>query len=169
VRRTGILSLFALISTALVVWPATSASAAAGVIGHIDKVTIQSDSPICVPENMGPCSVMWSDVTATGWAFNPRTVPVQEVYLSFQGWIEFRSGYREQQSWNSHVYVANKTRTDVQRHYGLNTAAVGYSLRFQTPSTGFYIGTVKVCLHARDHGTKQAWRTVACKSVTATQ
>lgn len=155
------------VGSALLVAQAAPAQAAAGVIGRIDTVSLTGNAYSCFPED--PCTPgAWSDVRITGWALNTRTAPAQDVRFVFSGTVRrYQDGSHAALTWVSKSYISNRSRPDVQRHYGLNSPNVGYSLSFQTSHAGFYIGSVSVCESARDHGTSQAWRTVNCRTVTA--
>jgi hypothetical protein len=122
----------------------------------------------CFPEQAQNCYTT-SRVSVKGWAYNGYTKPSQDVYITVSGTISYAYGdWKWARSFHSGVHPAHYSDVTDQRKHGLAMRYVGYKFTTANPLHDFYyIGTVRICLRARDHGAHQAWRTVACKNVRA--
>jgi len=166
--QRGRLAAISLVAGGLMVLGAPCAVAAPGVRGGIDAATVAKISYTCFPEQPQNCYTT-SRVAVRGWAYNGNTKPSQDVYIGVSGTLHYAYGnWNEPGSFHSGVHPARTSDVADQLAHGLSTRYVGYRFTTQSPVRDFYyIGTVLVCLHARDHGTHQSWRTVGCRHVNA--
>ena len=155
IRKLGLLAgVLAVMAPAAVA--TQSAHAAAGVIGGFDTLSIVHGSST-------------DTLKSTGWAYNGSTVPSQEVQIRLSGEALVNHAVFFWTDYTSPTVVANNYDPTDQSKHGLHTAYVGYSINHTITKSGEsvqYTGTVTACLWARDHGTTQAWRSVACRNLT---
>ncbi|MDQ6874600.1 MAG: hypothetical protein M3042_05980 [Actinomycetota bacterium] len=166
-RLTRIIGLLVLALLSTMVVLVSPAQAATGVFGRLDTASLTAGSYSCYPEQPQYCQ-SYSAVRVTGWALNLKTAPVQEAYIFISGTVRVDSnGAHVHNYYFSKTFVANTYRPDVQRAYHLSSPYVGFSTTFNTTAGSYFIGTVSVCVSARDHGSSQAWIQISCRSVVA--
>lgn len=160
--RTAVtLFLIAVVAALAVLAQAAPVPAATGVRGHLDVAEI--DTGNCYGGGTDGCYYR-SYFTVSGWAYNPSTIPNQQVrfvvtgpaYTACCGSVV----YQGTRTFASGAVVANRCRADVQRAFGLSYCDVGYATNFST--TLIWGAGTKVCAQARDHGSSQAWIGVGC-------
>jgi hypothetical protein len=179
-RPAWILSSLGLTAAALISVTATPSQAAAGVIGRLDTASVTTNHYSCFADptiaDKNACLYTTSTVRVKGWALNKSTAPIQDVRAVVTGsrrvqyydhLDSFHDYYTIGEVLSSGAHYSNQARSDVAKVYHLSSNKVGYSFTYKTPTNGHFEGSTKVCVQARDHGTSQSWRQIACRTVTA--
>ena len=157
--RAGI-SVGAVVILSLATGPILSADAATGARGGFTSAKITREGGTTCIQGTWPCTNPAPDylrVSTAGWAYNARTKPTQEVYVSI-----LRIGDRPAAAEHGRASLASRSRPDIKKKYHLATARVGFVNRFNLGHNAVDGTKYTVCLHVRDSGVKESWRTVQC-------